>query len=101
MSRKSLSETGITEQQWRVLRVLAEIVEGFKATFGAQDYEALLDLLAKLDPRRADLTRSEPGDWLGISSSTKITSLILQPLALRLRRRDRQSDWPASGSGGR
>ncbi|MFL4468367.1 homoprotocatechuate degradation operon regulator HpaR [Tateyamaria armeniaca] len=114
--REMLSETGITEQQWRVLRVLAEygamdaktladrasllfpsltriaatlrdkglvtqtrddkdrrrqfveitaagqkiiddragraaqIVAGFKDTLGAQDYETLLDLLARLDP---------------------------------------------------
>lgn len=117
--REMLAETGITEQQWRVLRVLAEfgrqdtktlaeracllfpsltrilltlrdkglitqtrdnvdrrrqfiditaagqqiiddrvdraaaIVEGFKATLGAQDYETLLDLLARLDPAAA------------------------------------------------
>lgn len=114
--RDMLSETGITEQQWRVLRVLAEhgaldaktladrssllfpsltriaatlrekglvtqtrddqdrrrqfikitpqgqqiiddhadqaaqIVNGFKATLGAENYETLLDLLALLDP---------------------------------------------------
>ncbi len=114
--REMLSETGITEQQWRVLRVLAEygrmdtktladrssllfpsltriaatmrekglvtqtrdekdrrrqfieitasgqkiidersvqsaqIVAGFKEILGTQDYETLLDLLAKLDP---------------------------------------------------
>lgn len=114
--REMLAETGITEQQWRVLRVLAEngrldtkslaerscllfpsltriaatlrkkglitqtrdevdrrrqfieitpegqkiiderteqaarIVEGFKATLGKDKYEALLDLLALLDP---------------------------------------------------
>ena len=114
--REMLSETGITEQQWRVLRVLAEygrmdtktladrssilfpsltriaatlrekglvtqtrdeidrrrqfiaitpsgqeiidthapraaeIVDEFKATLGEQNYEALLDLLAMLDP---------------------------------------------------
>jgi len=114
--REMLAETGLTEQQWRVLRVLAEqgrldaktladrasllfpsltriaatlrgkglitqtrdqadrrrqlieispagqriiddhtgqaalIVEGFKARLGLEDYETLLDLLAKLDP---------------------------------------------------
>ena len=114
--RDMLAETGITEQQWRVLRVLAEygsmdtktladrssllfpsltriastlrnkglitqtrdtddrrrqliaitingqkiiddraeqaatIVEGFKSTLGAQNYETLLDLLSRLDP---------------------------------------------------
>jgi homoprotocatechuate degradation regulator HpaR len=118
--REMLAETGITEQQWRVLRVLAEngrldtktlaarscllfpsltriaatlrkkglitqtrdhvdrrrqfieittagqkiiddrteqaarIVEGFKATLGNDKYEALLDLLALLDPVSAD-----------------------------------------------
>lgn len=114
--REMLAETGITEQQWRVLRVLsehgrmdatrladqasllfpsltriattlrgkglitqmrdeedrrrqfieitpegqsiidgntaraAEIVQGFKRVLGAEDYEVLLDLLARLDP---------------------------------------------------
>ena len=114
--REMLAETGITEQQWRVLRVLSEhgpldsttladrasllfpsltriattmrskglitqtrdardrrrqvveiteagqkiidhhtnqaakIVDGFRARLGHQDYEALLDLLARLDP---------------------------------------------------
>ncbi|WP_299616137.1 homoprotocatechuate degradation operon regulator HpaR [uncultured Tateyamaria sp.] len=118
--REMLAETGITEQQWRVLRVLAEfgvmdaktladrssllfpsltriaatlrdkglvtqtrddkdrrrqfiqitqagqkiiddrtvqaadIVAGFKSTLGAQDYETLLDLLARLDPGADD-----------------------------------------------
>lgn len=118
--RDMLSETGITEQQWRVLRVLdeygvldtktiaerasllfpsltriivtlrkkelitqtrdekdrrrqfieittkgqriiddraaqaAQIVAGFKATLGEDDYEALLDLLARLDPGTRD-----------------------------------------------
>ena len=43
--RDMLSETGITEQQWRVLRVLAE--------FGRMDTKTLadlLDLLTRLDP---------------------------------------------------
>ncbi|WP_425039742.1 homoprotocatechuate degradation operon regulator HpaR [Primorskyibacter sp. S187A] len=118
--REMLSETGITEQQWRVLRVLAEfgpmdtktladrssllfpsltriaatlrdkglvtqtrdendrrrqfveitqagqriiedygpqaalIVASFKDTLGAEDYETLLDLLARLDPGAHD-----------------------------------------------
>ena len=118
--RKMLSETGITEQQWRVLRVLiefgrmdtktladrssllfpsltrivatlrekglvtqtrddkdrrrqfieitpegqriidehtsqaADIVTSFKKTLGEDDYEALLDLLARLDPGAQD-----------------------------------------------
>ena len=118
--RDMLSETGITEQQWRVLRVLAEfgvtdaktladrssllfpsltriaatlrdkglvtqtrddkdrrrqfikitaaghkiiddragqaakIVQDFKATLGHEDYEALLDLLGRLDPGALD-----------------------------------------------
>ena len=118
--RDMLSETGITEQQWRVLRVLvefgrmdtktlanrssllfpsltriaatlrekgrvtqtrddkdrrrqfieitakgqriiddhspqaAQIVAGFKDKLGAQDYESLLDLLARLDPGATD-----------------------------------------------
>ena len=118
--RDMLSETGITEQQWRVLRVLAEfgvtdaktladrssllfpsltriaatlrdkglvtqtrddkdrrrqfikitaagrkiiddragqaaeIVQDFKATLGHEDYEALLDLLGRLDPGAHD-----------------------------------------------
>lgn len=118
--RDMLSETGITEQQWRVLRVLtehgrldtktladrssllfpsltriastlrekglitqtrdvvdrrrqfieitpagqkiiddraeqaAQIVEGFKTTLGADNYEALLDLLSLLDPAAAN-----------------------------------------------
>ena len=118
--REMLAETGLTEQQWRVLRVLAEhgaqdastlakrasllfpsltritqsmnakglitqsrdasdrrrqlitiapqgqkiiddysaqavqIVAGFKATLGAENYEQLLDLLALLDPGSAD-----------------------------------------------
>ena len=118
--REMLAETSLTEQQWRVLRVLAEhgpldsktlanrasllfpsltriantlrekglvtqtrpdtdrrrqmieitsegqaiiesnapkaaaIVDGFKATLGAADYERLLDLLARLDPGQTD-----------------------------------------------
>ena len=118
--REMLAETGITEQQWRVLRVLAEngemgtktlaqqsslllpsltriatamvnkglitqtrdttdrrrqmiditpqglkiiedrmeqtaeIIAGFRATLGDENYETLLDLLAKLDPKRRD-----------------------------------------------
>ena len=118
--RDMLSETGITEQQWRVLRVLTEygrldtktladrssllfpsltriaatlrkkglitqtrdvvdrrrqfievtpdgrkiiddradqaakIVEGFKASLGPENYEALLDLLSLLDPAEAN-----------------------------------------------
>lgn len=118
--RDMLAETGITEQQWRVLRVLSEfgrldaktladrasllfpsltriaatlrekglvtqtrdekdrrrqfieitadgqkiiddraeqstqIVAGFKKALGPQDYETLLDLLAKLDPGAPD-----------------------------------------------
>lgn len=122
--RDMLADTGITEQQWRVLRVLAEygamdtktladrssllfpsltriaatlrekglvtqtrddkdrrrqfveitpegqkiiddhaelaaeIVEGFKTTLGAQDYETLLDLLERLDPGARDQGRA-------------------------------------------
>ena len=118
--REMLAETGITEQQWRVLRVLAEngemgtktlaqqsslllpsltriatamvnkglitqtrdstdrrrqmiditpqglkiiedrmeqtaeIIAGFRATLGDENYETLLDLLAKLDPKMRD-----------------------------------------------
>ena len=118
--REMLAETGITEQQWRVLRVLAEngemgtktlaqqsslllpsltriatamvnkglitqtrdktdrrrqmiditpqglkiiedrmeqtaeIIAGFRATLGDENYETLLDLLAKLDPKLRD-----------------------------------------------
>ncbi|MGC6412968.1 MAG: homoprotocatechuate degradation operon regulator HpaR [Candidatus Puniceispirillaceae bacterium] len=118
--REMLAETGITEQQWRVLRVLAEngemgtktlaqqsslllpsltriatamvnkglitqtrdttdrrrqmiditpqglkiiedrmeqtaeIIAGFRTTLGDENYETLLDLLAKLDPKMRD-----------------------------------------------
>jgi len=79
--RDMLSETGITEQQWRVLRVLAEYGQmdtktladrssllfpsltriaatlRFKEVLGADDYERLLDLLERLDPGAADAPR--------------------------------------------